>query len=107
VAVHTTMDLTAEELRGMLQSGAVYALQPAGNIEDHGPHLPLATDSMIAEELAFRLAEVLAAQYRAAEFIIAPTLSVGNVAEFGVRGGFSAGCSFEAYLERICKHRLI
>lgn len=107
MAVHTAMDLTAEELRGMLQSGAVYVLAPVGNIEDHGPHLPLATDSMIAEELAFRLAEVLAAQYPQAEFLIAPTISVGNVTEFAVRGGFSAGSSFEAYIERLCKNLLI
>jgi len=100
------MDLTAEELRGMLQSGPVFVIQPVGNIEDHGPHLPLATDSLIAEELAFRLGKVLAGEYPDSEFIIAPTLAVGNVTEFGTRGGFSAGATFEAYIERLCKNLL-
>jgi creatinine amidohydrolase len=100
------MDLTAEELRGMLQSGPVYVIQPVGNIEDHGPHLPLATDSLIAEELAFRLGRILAGEYPKSEFIIAPTLSVGNVTEFGTRGGFSAGATLEAYLEQLCKNLL-
>jgi creatinine amidohydrolase len=98
------MDLTAEELRGMLQSCPVYIIQPVGNIEDHGPHLPLATDSLIAEEMAFRLGRILAGEYPKSEFIIAPTLSVGNVTEFGTRGGFSVGAMLEAYLEQLCKN---
>ena len=102
--VHTALDLTAEELRGMLQSCPVYVLQPVGNIEDHGPHLPLATDSLIAEEVTYRLAAILAKEYPDAEFVIAPTLSVGNVTEFGTRGGFSVGATLEAYLEQLCKN---
>lgn len=105
--VHTALDLTAEELRGMLQQCPVHVLQPVGNIEDHGPHLPLATDSLIAEEIAYRLGEVLADQRKDSEFIIAPTLAVGNVTEFGTRGGFSAGAMLEAYLERLCKNLLL
>jgi creatinine amidohydrolase len=54
VASHTTMDITAEELRGMLQSKQVCVLQPVGNTEDHGPHLPLATDTLIAEAWSSR-----------------------------------------------------
>jgi creatinine amidohydrolase len=102
--VHTAMDLTAEELRGMLQASPVYVVQPVGNIEDHGPHLPLATDSLIAEEISYRLADILSKEYPDAEFVIAPTLSVGNVTEFGTRGGFSVGATLEAYLEQLCRN---
>ena len=104
MGVHTSMDLTSEDLRGMLQSGPVHVIQPVGNLEDHGPHLPVATDSLIAEEIAFRLGKVLACEYAGCEFLIAPTVSVGNVTEFGTRGGFSAGSALEAYLEQVCKN---
>ncbi|PRP93243.1 Creatinine amidohydrolase [Enhygromyxa salina] len=36
------------------------ALLPTGSTEAHGPHLPLATDSIISEEMARRAAEQLA-----------------------------------------------
>jgi creatinine amidohydrolase len=38
------------------------ALLPTGSTEAHGPHLPLATDSIISEEMARRAAEQLAAR---------------------------------------------
>lgn len=38
------------------------ALLPTGSTEAHGPHLPLATDSIISEQMAMRAAEGLAAQ---------------------------------------------
>jgi len=41
----------AKELQGAI------GLVPTGAIEQHGPHLPLATDCFIAEELARRVAE--------------------------------------------------
>ena len=100
------MDLTAEEIRGMLESSPMHVIQPVGNTEDHGPHLPLATDSLIAEELTYRLGAVLAKEYPRSEFIVAPTLSVGNVTEFGTRGGFSVGATLEAYIEQLCKNLL-
>jgi creatinine amidohydrolase len=96
------MDVTAEELRGMLQSKQVCVIQPVGNTEDHGPHLPIATDTLIAEELAFRLGTVLAGEYPGREFVIAPTIGVGCVTEFGTRGGFSVGDNIHAYLHQLC-----
>ena len=38
------------------------ALLPTGSTEAHGPHLPLATDSIISEEMAKRAAQQLAAR---------------------------------------------
>jgi creatinine amidohydrolase len=42
-------------------------------MEQHGPHLPVATDSLIAEEVALR-----AAVRAGTEVIVAPTLSLGH-----------------------------
>jgi creatinine amidohydrolase len=48
-------------------------LLPIGSTEAHGPHLPLATDAILSEELALRAAAALEADgYRA---LIAPTLA--------------------------------
>lgn len=48
------------EAAGARDSGAVVLL-PVGSVEPHGPHLPLATDILIAEETARRAAIRLAA----------------------------------------------
>jgi len=45
---------------------------PLGSIEQHGPHLPLATDAILAEELAKRLAEAINGYY-------VPVLPYGQV----------------------------
>jgi creatinine amidohydrolase len=46
------------------------ALVPIGSTEQHGPHLPLATDYMIAEAFAREAAD-------RAEFLCTPTINVG------------------------------
>ena len=51
-------DLTTEEAARARDAGAVLLL-PVGSIEPHGPHLPLSTDVLIAEETARRAAERL------------------------------------------------
>lgn len=48
-------DLTTEEAEEARAAGAVVLL-PVGSIEPHGPHLPLSTDILIAEETARRAA---------------------------------------------------
>ena len=48
-------------------------LLPIGSTEAHGPHLPLATDVILSEELARRSA--LALEERGAEILIAPSVS--------------------------------
>ena len=47
-------------------------LIPTGAVEQHGPHLPLATDCFIAEELARRIAESFDEQV-----VVAPMLPGG------------------------------
>ena len=56
-----------------LKTAQPIVLVPIGSTEAHGPHLPLATDAILSEELALRAAAAL----EAAGFstVIAPTLS--------------------------------
>ena len=52
---------TWKEAREALSRGVV-AILPIGSTEAHGPHLPLATDVIISEEMSRRAAEKLKAQ---------------------------------------------
>jgi len=62
--------MTWEEVRDAERSGAA-AILPIGAVEAHGPHLPIGTDTVIAEAMARSCAEVLDADGRAA-FILPP-----------------------------------
>lgn len=64
-------DLTWEEVRDLDRSRAV-ALLPVGAVEAHGPHLPLATDVILAEAMAQAAAVRLEAEGRVA--VVLPAL---------------------------------
>ena len=57
-------EMTWEEIRDLDRSSAVVIL-PVGAIEAHGPHLPLGTDTVIAEGMAREAAARLRAEGRA------------------------------------------
>jgi creatinine amidohydrolase len=63
---------TWSEARAALERGAVMIL-PVGSIEAHGPHLPLATDVIISEEMSTRAAAKLVA--RGIEAYVLPAIS--------------------------------
>ena len=65
-------DLASPELAA--SSGRVLVL-PLGSCEQHGPHLPLGTDTIIATELADRLAE------RRPDVVVAPALAISASGE--------------------------
>jgi creatinine amidohydrolase len=73
------------------------ALLPVGALEAHGPHLPLATDVVIAEGLCRRGAAALEAEGRAAA--IAPAI-VYSVTDYA--GGFAGTAGIAA--EVACAH---
>lgn len=56
-------------------SGADLVLVPVGSIEQHGPHLPLDTDAVIARSVADRLAVALGNAW------VAPAVSYGSSGE--------------------------
>lgn len=62
-------DLTWPEVRDAAARGAG-AIVPVGATEQHGPHLPLCTDAVLATELAGAVAEPL-------DLLVAPPLTYG------------------------------
>jgi len=62
-------DLTMDQARAAAQAGAVVLL-PLGSVEEHGPHLPLSTDSLQPEYVAAEVA-------RRTGSLVAPPLRYG------------------------------
>lgn len=62
---------TWEDARDFLSGGSRIAVLPFGALEQHGPHLPLSTDTLQADAVARRLAEVLDAA-------LLPAIPLGN-----------------------------
>ncbi|MDQ2625148.1 MAG: creatininase family protein, partial [Actinomycetota bacterium] len=58
----------------MAAEGAILML-PVGATEQHGPHLPVWTDSLVAEHLARAAAHTVAPELGV---VVAPTLSFGS-----------------------------
>jgi len=82
---HRLTDLTWPEVRALAASGALLAV-PVGSTEQHGPHLPLSTDTDVATELCERLADARS------EVVIAPPLPYGSSGEHaGFAGTISIG----------------
>ena len=75
-------DLVWPELAAALAAGPCIALVPLGATEQHGPHLPFATDTWIGDALAARLA----ARFPG-EAIACPTLPLGCSSEHGAFPG--------------------
>ena len=71
VAVHFVSSLTWPQVRDVASARAL-AVLPVGAIEAHGPHLPLATDVVIAEAMARAGAERLSA--RGFDVLVLPAL---------------------------------
>ncbi|MEM8793647.1 MAG: creatininase family protein [Pseudomonadota bacterium] len=68
-------DLTTTDF-DTLDPETTVALVPLGAIEQHGPHLPLSTDAVIAEEIARRGAEKAKANV-----LVLPTSAIGKSTE--------------------------
>ncbi|HEX8792902.1 MAG TPA: creatininase family protein [Polyangiaceae bacterium] len=94
-------DLTTEEARAAIASPPTAVLVPVGSVEPHGPHLPLATDTIIGETAAARACPVLA--QRGIKAFVAPSVAYG-VTDFAA--GFAGAVSISpstvtAYLQSI------
>ena len=62
------------DLRKRIEKKKQIAIIPVGAIEQHGPHLPISTDSDIVTEIAFRLSEKI-------NGLLLPTISYGISSE--------------------------
>ena len=65
-------DMTSPELAEMLGRASIDVLLPLGSFEQHGPHLPLTTDTLIAEAVAHEVALALEGS-----ILVAPGLAWG------------------------------
>ena len=73
-----------------VRPGEVLLLVPVGSVEQHGPHLPLATDTMIANAVTRTAAERLDAS--GTRVLVAPSLNYGASGEHeGFPGTVSIG----------------
>ena len=91
---------TWTELRDLLAHDQRCALiLPVGSTEAHGPHLPLSTDVIIAEETAWRAARLLSARGETA--LVLPTVAY-SVTDFsaGFTGSVSIGSETATALVR-------
>src|SRR2546422_5332265 len=89
MAVLDLAQLTWEEVRDLDRAKTV-AIVPVGAVEAHGPHLPLATDVIIAEAMARAAAGRLAA--RGHEAVLLPAIAY-TAAEFAA--GFPGTISLQ------------
>jgi mycofactocin precursor peptide peptidase len=81
-----TVRLTSHSWTEVADRGPVVVAVPIGSCEQHGPHLPLDTDTVIAELLATRLAE------REPGVVVGPALTVTASGEHaGFPGTLSIG----------------
>lgn len=64
-------EMTWPVVAAEIAAGATTVIVPLGATEQHGPHLPLGTDTFRAQALADRLAETLA------DALVAPALPIG------------------------------
>jgi mycofactocin system creatininase family protein len=91
-------DLTWPEVAELSAAGA-FLVVPIGSTEQHGPHLPLSTDTDIAVALCQRLAD------HRSDAVIAPPLAYGSSGEHaGFAGTLSIGqAALELVLLELCR----
>ncbi|MBK8258342.1 MAG: creatininase family protein [Polyangiaceae bacterium] len=75
-------DLTSPEVSALLSgSSPVAALLPVGSVEPHGPHLPLATDTILSESAAEKAVPLLSEKGITALVVPSIPYGVTNFAE--------------------------
>jgi creatinine amidohydrolase/Fe(II)-dependent formamide hydrolase-like protein len=94
-------ELTSPEVGARLRAGSILCL-PMGSMEQHGPHLPLNTDTVLAEAFASRIVERWGETY---DLWRLPPVSVGLSREHDWAAGtlsLSVG-GMTAYLRDLCR----
>lgn len=65
-------EMSWKEIKDALESGCNSVIIPIGSIEQHGPHLPIFTDTLLGYELGKRIAEKLG------NILVAPAIRPGR-----------------------------
>ena len=78
------MNMTSENMPQIIKDVKGVCLVPWGCLERHGPHLPLGTDTIEAEGLAARVAQLEPA-------VVFPGLYYAQIAEAAMSGHFLGG----------------
>lgn len=83
--------MTWPQYQSLLASGKVPVFLPVGALEQHGPHLPLGTDGLLASAMATRVAAEVGG-------VVAPALSYGYKSQPKCGGGqhFTGTTSLDA-----------
>jgi creatinine amidohydrolase/Fe(II)-dependent formamide hydrolase-like protein len=89
-------ELTTEDVQGLAEDSTV-VIQPIGAVEQHGPHLPLITDALVAEVIARTAVERLG---DGSNMWVLPTLHYGKSTEHLGRAGTIAMST--ATLQAVC-----
>lgn len=85
--------MTAPELRGIAARPGALAVLPVGSLEQHGPHLPVITDTASASAAAVRAARLVADEIPVA---VLPGLWLG-MSEHHLPFGGTISLDYEAY----------
>jgi creatinine amidohydrolase len=92
MAVYRLRELNREQARALAERSLL--LLPVGALEQHGPHLPLATDSILVERVGELAAELLEADR---PVVMAPTLPYGSSHHHISYGGTASATTEQFY----------
>lgn len=97
-AVRSLEELTTPELADARRAGWILAV-PLGSTEQHGPHLPLSTDTIVATELCRLLAEARS------DVVVGPAVPIGSSGEHqAFAGTLSIGQdALESVVVELCR----
>jgi creatinine amidohydrolase len=84
-------ELTTAEVRALVAIPPTAVLVPVGSVEPHGPHLPLATDTLLSDTAAIRACDAL--REKGIRAVVAPAVGYG-VTDFAE--GFAGAVSVPA-----------
>src|SRR5690349_20960719 len=89
-------DLSDPSLGKLIKTKRRVALIPVGSTEQHGPHLPVSTDTDIVSEIARRLSEKIG-------FLLLPTINYGVSFEHHPLFNLSiTKCTLQKFLVELC-----
>ncbi len=77
MTIRKAEEMTWREMDGLNREETVF-LFPLGPLEEHGPHLPLGTDPLTAEEMAGRAAQMLEEEDPSSAYVLLPRLWAGH-----------------------------